>query len=238
MSGCFVLVYLFISWNLSIWDTLFNLLLYIYLYIIFMIFYEIWYICNDIFATKREKSPTSYVEDVVDLKFWKINIIYRIILWCLFLYPIYCFNSNLFFCFFILLFVMWISYTVHNLIRNYNINIFTWTMLRICKIMIFIVFIENLWISDFLVDKIVEAYFIFNSLDFFRAFMLTYNDRFWWSWWVEIYSYSYVIELFFAFIFWILLNNNLFFIVTLSIYPIVIKNIIVMLKKHWIKSNR
>lgn len=239
MDWFFVILYLYIAWYLNASNFIFSFLLYIYLYIIFLVFYEIWYIYNDIFSVKKEKKPTYYVEHNKDIKFWKINILYRIILWCLLLFPVYFLNNNLFFEFVILLFIMWVTYTIHNLIRNYNINIFTRTILRVSKMMIFCIIFLNLWINDtILVQKVLEAYFIFNFLDFFGRFMLAYNKRLWWINSETIERYLIINKLFISIILWILLNNCLFFIISLRIFPSAINSFIILCKKYWLRSNR
>lgn len=235
----FVITYFVIRWNVNVLDACYFSLLYVYLYITFIIFYEIWYIYNDVFSVKKEKNPTNYIWDLIDSKFRKINIIYRIILWCILLWLLYFLNYSLFFPFVINLIIMWIAFAMHNLIRNYNINIFTWSILRISKIVIFLIILQNLWVDNHeLVEQATEAYLLFNLFDYLIWFVIEYNRRLWWTNSKEIYSYSYIILLFLSIIIWILLNNPLFFIVSLFTCPRVIKNAIILFKKYWIKSNR
>ena len=239
ISWCFVFLYLFITWNLQIQDTLLYLLIYLYLYIIFLIFYEIWYIYNDVFSIKKEKNPTNYIEDSIDLTFWKINIFYRVFLGWLLLFSTYFIDFNIFYSFTAIIVIMWMAFTIHNCIRNYNINIFTRTTLRICKIMIFIIVVKYLLeINVSIIKDIIEAYLIFHCLDFFSNILMTYYKRIEWVTSDRMYSYSWELVLFLSIIFWLILWNPLFFIVPINIYPRVIKNTIIVFKKYWIKSNR
>lgn len=239
MSWFCVFIYLFLTWNLDIQNTLYCFLIYCYLYIIFLIFYEIWYIYNDVFSVKKEKNPTKYINDSLNTKFWKINIVYRFILWWIFLISIYFINQLVFYSFTTILILMWIVFAIHNCIRNYNINIFTRTSLRICKIMIFIIVIKYLLeIDSSLINNIIEAYLVFHCLDSFSNIIMTYYDRTEWISSYKMYSYSWELVLFITIIFWVILHNPLFFIVSLNIYPRVIKTTILMFKKYWIKSNR
>lgn len=239
ISWFFIMIYLLIAWYLDLFHFVSYFWLYIYLYIIFLIFYEIWYIYNDIFSVKKEKNPTNYVEDAQNLKFWKINIFYRIFLWCICLYSIYFFNINCFFDFLVLLSIMLTTYFMHNIFRNYNINTITRTILRFCKIMIFIVVIKNIWINDAdLIRRILESYIIFNTLDLFSQFIFIYNERSWWNNSEDIYRYAHINTLFISIILWIILKNQLFFISSLGIYRGVLNCIIILIKKNWLKSNR
>ena len=234
-----VFMYLLLTKNLDTNSCLIYLLVYSYLYIIFLIFYEIWYIYNDVFSTKKEKNPTKYVEDSLSLNFWKINIFYRAIFGCLLLFSTYFINYNIFYSFSAILIIMWIAFTIHNCIRNYNINIFTRTTLRICKIMIFIIVVKYLLeINVSIIKDIIEAYLIFHCLDFFSNILMTYYKRIEWVTSDRMYSYSWELVLFLSIIFWLILWNPLFFIVPINIYPRVIKNTIIVFKKYWIKSNR
>ena len=208
-----------------------------YLYIVFLIFYEIWYICNDVFSVKKEKKPTTYIEDSLDSNFWKINIIYRLILWWIFLFPIYFINQSIFYSFIAVLILMWITFTIHNLIRNYNINVFTRTLLRICKIMIFIIIVKY-WLNLETSQAIVEAYLVFNSLDLLCFILIEYYRRFFWVSSDRISFFSREIVLLLSLIFRILLKNPYYLIISLRLYPRVIKNGIILFKKYWIKSNR
>ena len=206
-------------------------------YVIFEIFYEIGYIFNDVYAIKKEKNKINKIDWDFSNLFWGSQIIFRVILWTiLLLFTIkiskYCFTFLLFDLIF-----MWIIFTVHNYIRNYSINILTRILLRISKIILFVLVLNISWVSPNLYVDIEIAILLFYTLDFYWSWLYQYNYRFGWvnqfNFW---YSYFFLL---FIFIFFSIVLKKIDYVVPLIIIiPKIIFFLFTTPKAFSLKNNR
>ena len=174
--GFLTLVYLYISSYLNFWTLLDYVLLYWIIFITFNILYEIWYICNDIFSTKKEKNPTLYITDKIQNKFRHNQIVIRIIfgVWCLIW--IYLVNATI--CFSLCCVLIWVGgiYTIHNKVRNWNINVYTFSLLRFGKFALILLLLYSLNL-DIEIYKEIIAPIIIVFLMYQLYEWIVYYDR-------------------------------------------------------------
>lgn len=155
-------------------------LLYIYIYLLFEVFYEIWYIFNDVFVAKKEKRGTKRVDANLSKSFWIFQIILRILIWLILLYILWIPNEMINYLVMDIVF-MGIIFSIHNKIRNYSINIYTWIFLRISKIYLF-VFVLNVIPLNFSDYNMIElAILFFYIVDFLWLWIYQYNKCLWWT---------------------------------------------------------
>lgn len=155
-------------------------LLYIYIYILFEIFYEIWYICNDVFVAKKEKNGTKRVDPDIN-KFFRIwQIVLRVLIWLLLLYFLRIPNEIVNYLVIDIVF-MGIVFSLHNMIRNYSINIYTWIFLRISKVylFVFVLSLTQLNFNDY--DMTELSILFFYVVDFLWLWIYQYNKCLWWK---------------------------------------------------------
>lgn len=205
---------LFFGWKTTFVWLVSSLLFYLYIFICFLVFYEIWYISNDIIA-KKEKKWTFYLKDKVSDEFLKHQIIIRIFLGLFLLIPICFANLKLAICFVILLIIMWIVFLTHNIVRNYYYNFFSIFILRFLKFILF-VFPFYFLIWNFY-DKIV-----FDELVVFLLYQHLINidcyDKN--LWWQRILPYT-LVQSWYLMISMIILfcfSNSLVYLIYLIIY--------------------
>ncbi len=212
-------------------------LYYILFYFIFQCFYEIWYIFNDVYAIKKENNKTKRIKWEYSDFFWLLQIIFRIILWLLLLI----FTLNISKYWFRLLSLdigfMWIMFTIHNVIRNYSINIFTWIFLRIARIILFVIILKISGISPDFYKDIEISILLFYALDFYWARLYQYNKR---LGWVNSfnYGYSYFFILIVLFFFFILLEKIEYLVPLIIIIPKIFFFLLTTPKTFSLKNDR
>lgn len=168
----------FFEWKASLICLVTSLLFYLYIFINFLVFYEIWYISNDIIA-KKETKWTLYIKDKVSEKFLKQQIIVRIFLWLLLLIPICFMNLKISLYFVILLVILWVVFLTHNVVRNYYYNFFSIFILRFLKFILFVFpFFFLIWYFD--------AQIIFYEVVVFLLYQHLinidcYDKKLWWK---------------------------------------------------------
>ena len=233
-----VIIWIIFFKNISNLNEIFYyIFIYLIIYLTFMCFYEIWYIYNDIYSTKKEKHPTKKIEENYGNSYRHLQIISRIILW---LFLIYILNNVLNFNYYLLfldIMIMEIVFLIHNLIRNYSINMYTWLFLRFTKIALFVIFLKEIRELTQNNYNIIMCFLLFHFLDLFASWFYSYNKKLWWNNKME-YWYSYFFMLF-VFVFLCILSKDLVFLLPLTI---LIPKIIFFLKTYKnafsLKNNR
>lgn len=172
-----ILIYLFFSWEFSFNLFLNNLGAYILLCVWFLLFYEIWYLYNDYFSTRKEKKPTLNIKDDLSAKFVYIQFFIRIILTILFLilFNMYYKELTLYAIFFVI-FILFIFF-VHNIYRNLFANFLTLNILKVSKLFIIIPIIYNIPIFE---NIIIISGLLCMMENFFDS-VLGYNEKAWWT---------------------------------------------------------
>lgn len=207
---------LFLLKYITFFESFYLFLTYFYLFCVFQIFYEIWYIWNDVFSVKKEKYPSFHVDANVNNKFWVMQVIFRIIFWWVLILWIYYINVRLFTYFIILIIALWFFYFIHNSVRNYSINMFTFLFLRICKIFVFLIEIFCLIKASHIVDDLIIVIFLYYVFELFPERMLAYNKRLWWQNYSLMLGYSYLF-IFIVFLIWGTMTKNLLFIIPIFV---------------------
>jgi hypothetical protein len=219
VMGSLVLLYLLLFKYLTFPVVMEYFLLYMYLFLVFYVRYEIGYICNDNFTTKKEKDPTLYVRDECSNKFRYTQIMIRVIVGSLLLIPLYVFSFVLFKYFLIILFFVGIVYTIHNTIRNYSINIFTFLWLRTSKFMLFIIVVSVLPLNEQIVNNIIVAVLGFQFMRLLGERILVFNERLWGTnKFLHWYYYLFLI-LFNALMFFVV-GNEFYLLMMISLFPL------------------
>ena len=98
--------------------------------------YEIGYLYNDYYTTKKEKNPTIRITEIITNKFVIGEILLRIVLITLVGVIIYFYVPQYFVVFIGLIGFTGIVYYIHNSLRNEIVNYFTRLLLRISKILV------------------------------------------------------------------------------------------------------
>lgn len=237
--GTFVIaiVYLWISDGDQLISLAQNIFLLIYIYIIYMIFYEIWYIHNDCFAV--EKNKTKRIIDTCSKKFWFYQILFRTILWLWLLLPL---NHLSHYWFLLMIFniaIMEFVFLIHNIIRNYSINIFSRLLLRLCKLFLFIVLLvfikkENL-IMEF--SPIIIMVLLFHFLDLFASRHSSYNEKLWWKNMLK-YWYTYIFIMIIFLFLWVVFQSLVFCLPLIILIPKIIYFLISNKSAFSIKNDR
>lgn len=230
---------LYIFWVVSLKIGFMYMLLYVYLYIVFWMFYEIWYIYNDVYSVKKEKKGTNRIKDSCSNKFWIYQILLRIVIWWILLIPIYLFLNSVFICFVPMIFATLIIFLVHNIIRNYSINMYTLVLLRILKMSVFILVLINLPLLKWNIDDILLPILLFWMLDLFSEWIIAYNQRLWGMVVDNFYGYSYVLIFIFCVLFWVITKNEFFVIISFfQLFPRFILFLHRFPKSFSLKNNR
>lgn len=165
-----------IQWNASIARFLSSVLLYSYIFLVYLNFYEIWYLYNDLIS-KKEKNWIMHVKEKVNDNFFKWQISIRLFVWIILLIPLYIIKLDLLLYFLLITLVMWIIFLIHNLIRNYFYNFFTIFFLRFSKFILFILPVYFLvWSFDLII--IYEEVIIFLLYQHIIN-INCYNNRLW-----------------------------------------------------------
>ena len=233
------IIILFIFWVVSLKTAFIYMLLYIYLYIIFWIFYEIWYIYNDVYSIKKEKKQTNRIIDKCDDRFWIYQMLLRIVSWWILLITLYFFLSDLFIYFVSIIFLTLIVFSVHNIIRNYSINMYTLVLLRILKMSVFVLVLVNLPLLKGGVDDVMLPIIFFWMLDLFAEWIISYYQRFWGTVVENFYGYSYVLIFIFCVLFWIITKNEFYVIISFfQLFPRFILFLHRFPKSFSLKNNR
>jgi len=174
------ILYLYIEKWIYLLDAILFTFLFLFTYLCFIIFYEIWYIVNDLISIKNEKIPTIRIKEKLPINFIKYSIIIRLLLWNIFLLSIYFINFKLWIFLSIILLLLSLTYYFHNKIRNYNINFFTIYILRLLKFSLIIIVLFSINTDYEIINNIIIPLFIYFSL--FRLYenIYIYNERNWW----------------------------------------------------------
>jgi hypothetical protein len=224
--GILTLIYLFIVHYISFSSLLWHTALYSIIYIIFLVFYEIGYIYNDIWTTRKEKNPTLRIKEKFSDKFWINQIIIRLLIWSLVLFQLYNYNQFIWLSLFWIILILWIIYFIHNKIRNLKINFFTLFFLWLNKFWVTLLIIHIIDI-DFEVKKQIIIWittaFLFMT---FRNLFIWYNEKSWGTNYIEISTINLFLVLSQLLLFavsrnYIYIVNCLFFLVSfLNMYKI------------------
>lgn len=168
---------IYFSWVCDFLHLLMSFLLYIYNYIVFLIFYEIWYLYNDLQWREKEKAPTLYINYELSRSFYYNNIIIRVFLWWILLLLLYFFDHLICMYFALLLAATQVVFYIHNTIRKYFYNRITIFLLRFLKMsQIFIPMYLLLWTFDS--DFYLYTATVFLIWNYFTSFLM-YSNRFW-----------------------------------------------------------
>lgn len=223
-----IILYIVLFNNQNIATFINYIVMYILIYIVFMLFYEIWYIYNDNFSTKKEKNPTYNVKEKFSNRFRYFQIVLRVFIWSLILLFLYL-SLKIWVKYIIIdIIIMEVIFLIHNIIRNYTINMFTRLLLRLTKLSLFIIFLNIIWLSWESCNDIVFSYLIFHFLDLFASRFYSYNWKL--SWKNELkYWYSYFFECIIFIFISIVLNNYIY------LFPLIL-----LIFKIWyfLKSNK
>lgn len=119
------ILYFYLNGEIVLDKLLSAILLFVLLFYLFSVFYEIWYIHNDLFATKREKEPTIRVKDPISNRFALYQIIIRALLWTFLTWILFIFDNKLAILFSVVVLSTILIFFLHNLIRNYFWNFIT-----------------------------------------------------------------------------------------------------------------
>lgn len=176
--GWLALVYLYISWEISLSKFVSSIWLFIVIFVIYSIFYEIWYLHNSIVA-KKEKKPVIRVYEKLPKNFYTNQILIRIFVWLICLLLLYLWNKNIWLMLLWIILLTQIIYYIHNIIRNYFYNYMTLLLLRILKFsLIFIVLY-------FIFGTFDSVYYLYLTILFllYQQFDHTcwFNKRMWWE---------------------------------------------------------
>ncbi len=204
------LCYLCIIWHLTtntLWYTFFWIF---FIYIILLIFYEIWYIFNDILLIQKEVFPTQRVKEVFSKKIWHIQILLRLILGFWLIYILYTIDQWVWIYILSTIFMISIVFYIHNIIRNFSINTITFFLLRVLKFII-------LWIIFLFFEIWINIFYILLYAIILQSFFETiyiYNKKYWWINHIP-YSIIYILLSLSQLILLIETKNNLYFIIIL-----------------------
>ena len=168
---------IFFIYNNSFYNLICALLLYLYICVVFLVFYEIWYLYNDLVGIKKEKKKCLHTSENLTESFYNNSIIIRVFFWLILLIPLWFLNYNILIFFSLLLWITQIVFFIHNKIRNYFYNRITLLFLRFLKMsQIFIPIYFMLWtFYSEIYFFIVVVFFIYQ---YFGHIQL-YTDRFW-----------------------------------------------------------
>ena len=175
----FPLFVIFLQKECSLHNLLLSILIYIYIQTVFLIFYEIWYLHNDLCATKKEKNPTIHILWAVKPAFYYKNILLRILLWTSLLIPIFNKYNDIALGFCIIIMLTLLIYYLHNIVRNYFYNRITLNLLRFMKMSL--IFIPIYFLTNsFQSEQYTYITTIFLIHQYFSS-MRMYWERFWYK---------------------------------------------------------
>lgn len=218
--GMFVIaiVYLWMLWDSSLLSLVQNFLLLLYIYVIYMMFYEIWYIYNDCFVV--EKKRTERIAEKLDKKFWYYQILCRVLLWLFLLLPLNYLSHSWFLLLVLNILIMEIVFLIHNIIRNYSVNMFSWLFLRLSKLSLFLIFLEFIQQANLIIEfsPIVLIVLIFHIVDLFASWHFSYNKKLWWENMLK-YWYTYIFIIIIFLFLWIVFQNLIFCLPLIILIP-------------------
>jgi hypothetical protein len=151
----FWIVSIILSFNyihITLIEVIISFLLFFFVFISYIIFYEIWYIFNDLITTKYEKKPTLRITEKLNIFFISINIITRLLYTLIFTYWLYVYYENNIATIYVSL-LLWtfFAYSIHNLSRNIFITFHSFFILRLLKFSV--VLIPITFISQWLLKN-------------------------------------------------------------------------------------
>lgn len=173
------LIVIYLSHSCNFYSFILSVLLYLYNFIIFLNFYEIGYLYNDLQGIKKEKKPTLYIDEKLPNLFYYKSIIIRIFFWCLLLIPLYFFDKEICLLLSMLLTITQIIFFIHNKIRKYFYNWITIFFLRFLKMSLIFISIYFL-IRTFNSEVYTYTLIIFLLQQYFISFTM-YSNRFWFN---------------------------------------------------------
>lgn len=169
---------LYFTVELTVYKVILSLLLYIYLYCLFLIFYEIWYLHND-FVAKKEKNWAKHITEHLPCKFFLKQTIVRMIIWIIWLISLYFINTKILTWFWIIIIITAIVFCIHNCIRNYYYNFFTFFALRFLKFVIFVLpiyFLINSY-NNVIIDETIVVFLLYQ----YYLNIDAYDSKLWWK---------------------------------------------------------
>lgn len=156
------LIFLFLS-HQRYFTLVYSALLYIFYFYLFSIFYEIGYICNDFYSVRKEKAPSVRISGLVE-KDVRLMIIQRVLLGILCIIFLYLANKELTTLFVVAVLFMGLVFIIHNIFRNFFVNLLTVFILKLSKFLIVVAFLYYFGFLTYLptvllyffIDNIVE----------------------------------------------------------------------------------
>jgi len=200
------IIYLVIIWKVSIQYSIILLFIHYNNFYLYNVFYEIWYIYNDVISIKKETNPTLRIADKLPSNFVFVEIIIRLIFWTILLGLIYLINKNLSIQVSIIILSMLLVFVFHNIIRNYLYNFITFYLLRFSKfLLIFPILYLALWTFN---NNIYLYITILYTIMQFWINLNVFNNYLWWTSKTH-QSYN---------LFYLLLNCIVFYILTRDLF--------------------
>jgi len=131
----------------------------------FFILYEIGYIINDFYTIKREKNPTRRLPENTTSTFIFQQCFIRSLIGAGIFIFLYQYNIKVFILYWSLIIITGLIFSIHNYIRNYNINLVLIALLRYCKM--FIPYTVLFWCLPTVYLPILKETLLINTVIFF-----------------------------------------------------------------------